>query len=169
MAVCVWLVVVCLQRSILPPANRHVNLTQPTNLLLAVAHEICSAGLRCLQPAVQYIAGELAVHEGTVVPLVASHNTVRGRGACWSCEQCVANKLFNKPKLGALPAAAQGWRGSPGRLAPPDERLCVSFCGRPAPTPEPSCCKPCSVPADVRRCRLDYHTTKPRAFGKAGI
>lgn len=37
-------------------------------------------GLRCLQPALQYIAGELAVHEGDVLPLVASHNTVRSEG-----------------------------------------------------------------------------------------
>ena len=37
------------------------------------------AGLRCLQPAVQYIAGELSVDAGLVLPLVASHNTVRMR------------------------------------------------------------------------------------------
>ena len=37
------------------------------------------AGLRCLQPALQYIAGELPVEEGLVLPVMASHNTVRLR------------------------------------------------------------------------------------------
>lgn len=74
------------------PASRHgsptllTDVRLPVHLLRAVA-PTCSAGLRCLQPAVQYISGELAVHEGTVVPLVASHNTVSGRAACCSCEQ----------------------------------------------------------------------------------
>jgi hypothetical protein len=39
----------------------------------------CLAGLRCLQPALQYIAGELRVDEGMVMPVTASHNTVRMR------------------------------------------------------------------------------------------
>lgn len=30
-------------------------------------------------PAVQYLAGELSVEQGTVLPLMASHNTVRMR------------------------------------------------------------------------------------------
>ena len=34
------------------------------------------AGLRSLQPAVQYLAGELPVDQGAVLPLMASHNTV---------------------------------------------------------------------------------------------
>ena len=36
-------------------------------------------GLRCLRPAVQYMAGELPVDEGFVLPVLASHNTVRMR------------------------------------------------------------------------------------------
>lgn len=55
----------------------------------------CSAlhtGLRCLQPAVQYIAGELAVHEGDVMPLVASHNTVSMRGL--ERVVCCCSRLF---------------------------------------------------------------------------
>lgn len=39
-------------------------------------HHPIHTGLRCLRPAVQYIAGELPVDEGLVLPLVASHNTV---------------------------------------------------------------------------------------------
>ena len=37
------------------------------------------AGLRTLGPAVQYLPGELRVEAGTVLPLLASHNTVRMR------------------------------------------------------------------------------------------
>ena len=35
--------------------------------------------MQSLGPAVQYIAGELSVEQGTVLPLLASHNTVRMR------------------------------------------------------------------------------------------
>lgn len=35
------------------------------------------AGLKTLGPAVQYLAGELPVERGSVIPLQASHNTVR--------------------------------------------------------------------------------------------
>lgn len=38
-----------------------------------------AAGLRTLRPALQYLAGELPVDEGQVMPLLASHNTVRLR------------------------------------------------------------------------------------------
>ena len=37
------------------------------------------AGLRCLGPAVQYLAGEMPVEAGAVIPLQASHNTVAMR------------------------------------------------------------------------------------------
>ena len=37
------------------------------------------AGLRTLGPAVQYLPGELRVEAGQVLPLLASHNTVRMR------------------------------------------------------------------------------------------
>lgn len=35
------------------------------------------AGLKTLQPAVQYLAGDLAVEAGQVLPLQCAHNTVR--------------------------------------------------------------------------------------------
>lgn len=35
--------------------------------------------MQSLGPAVQYLAGELSVEQGMVVPLLASHNTVRMR------------------------------------------------------------------------------------------
>ena len=35
--------------------------------------------MKTLCPAVQYLAGELSVEAGAVLPLVASHNTVRMR------------------------------------------------------------------------------------------
>ncbi len=37
------------------------------------------AGLKTLGPAVQYLAGEMAVEAGMVLPLRAAHNTVRLR------------------------------------------------------------------------------------------
>ena len=37
------------------------------------------AGMPSMGPAVQYLAGELSVEQGTVLPLLASHNTVRMR------------------------------------------------------------------------------------------
>ena len=37
------------------------------------------AGMQSMGPAVQYLAGELSVEQGTVLPLLASHNTVRMR------------------------------------------------------------------------------------------
>lgn len=46
---------------------------------LSTGPQAVAEGLRCLQPAVQYIAGELPVDAGMVLPLVASHNTVRMR------------------------------------------------------------------------------------------
>ena len=46
---------------------------------LSTGPEAVQAGLRCLQPAVQYLAGELPVDAGQVLPLLASHNTVRMR------------------------------------------------------------------------------------------
>lgn len=36
-------------------------------------------GLRYLRPAVQYLAGELRVEPGAIIPIIASHNTVRMR------------------------------------------------------------------------------------------
>ncbi len=39
----------------------------------------CDAGMTSLGPAVQYLAGEMLVEQGSVVPLSASHNTVRMR------------------------------------------------------------------------------------------
>ena len=42
------------------------------------------AGLKTLAPAVQYLAGELAVERGTVLPLRAAHNTVAMR---WDVEE----------------------------------------------------------------------------------
>ena len=38
-----------------------------------------SAGLKTLGPAIQYLAGELPVEQGAVIPLLASHNTVHLR------------------------------------------------------------------------------------------
>lgn len=37
------------------------------------------AGMQSMGPAVQYLAGELVVEQGMVLPLLASHNTVRMR------------------------------------------------------------------------------------------
>jgi hypothetical protein len=37
------------------------------------------AGLQTLRPAVQFLAGEMRVDEGTVLPILATHNTVRMR------------------------------------------------------------------------------------------
>ena len=42
-----------------------------------VAEHVCHTGMQSLSPAVQYLAGELSVEAGIVLPLVASHNTVR--------------------------------------------------------------------------------------------
>ena len=39
----------------------------------------CDAGMTSLGPAVQYLAGEMLVDQGSVMPLLASHNTVRMR------------------------------------------------------------------------------------------
>ena len=39
----------------------------------------CDAGMHSMGPAVQYLAGELSVEQGMVLPLLASHNTVRMR------------------------------------------------------------------------------------------
>ena len=38
-----------------------------------------ASGERYLQPALQYLAGELRVDPGTIMPVIASHNTVRMR------------------------------------------------------------------------------------------
>jgi type III protein arginine methyltransferase len=40
---------------------------------------LMASGLKTLQPAVQYLAGELAVEAGMVMPLRAAHNTVAMR------------------------------------------------------------------------------------------
>ncbi len=37
------------------------------------------AGMTSMGPAVQYLAGEMLVEQGNVMPLLASHNTVRVR------------------------------------------------------------------------------------------
>lgn len=37
------------------------------------------AGMASLGPALQYLAGEMVVEQGSVMPLLASHNTVRMR------------------------------------------------------------------------------------------
>lgn len=39
----------------------------------------CCAGMTTLRPAVQYLAGEMSVEAGNVLPLLATHNTVRMR------------------------------------------------------------------------------------------
>eukprot|EP00887_Chlorella_sp_A99_P001822 scaffold19.g1822.t1 len=49
------------------------------DVCLSTGPEAVVAGLRGLQPAVQYLAGELPVDEGQVLPLLATHNTVRMR------------------------------------------------------------------------------------------
>ena len=46
----------------------------------AAACKLCFflyAGMQSMGPAVQYMAGELSVEQGMVLPLLASHNTVR--------------------------------------------------------------------------------------------
>ena len=48
-----------------------------TSIQNTVADDLCKAGMQSLGPAVQYLAGELSVEAGTVLPLEASHNTVR--------------------------------------------------------------------------------------------
>ncbi len=50
----------------------------PSQRLLS-KHVLCFAGMTSLGPALQYLAGEMLVEEGTVIPLLASHNTVRMR------------------------------------------------------------------------------------------
>ncbi|KAL4424877.1 hypothetical protein ABPG77_002100 [Micractinium sp. CCAP 211/92] len=47
------------------------------DVYLSTGPEAVAEGLRSLQPAVQYIAGELPVDVGQVLPMAASHNTVR--------------------------------------------------------------------------------------------
>ncbi|KAL4451864.1 hypothetical protein ABPG75_007526 [Micractinium tetrahymenae] len=47
------------------------------DVYLSTGPEAVAEGLRSLQPALQYIAGELPVDVGQVLPMVASHNTVR--------------------------------------------------------------------------------------------
>ena len=55
--------------------------------MLVLAHHITcllqtvlsDAGMTSLGPAVQYLAGEMLVEQGSVMPLLASHNTVRMR------------------------------------------------------------------------------------------
>ena len=45
----------------------------------AVNNVVGRSGLKTLRPAVQYLAGELAVEAGMVLPLQAAHNTVAMR------------------------------------------------------------------------------------------
>ena len=45
--------------------------------LLSADLACVSAGLKTLGPALQYIAGELPVKAGEVLPILATHNTVR--------------------------------------------------------------------------------------------
>jgi len=40
---------------------------------------LSGAGMPSLGPALQYLAGEMLVEQGSVMPLLASHNTVRTR------------------------------------------------------------------------------------------
>ena len=40
---------------------------------------LSDAGMTSLGPALQYLAGEMLVEQGSVMPLLASHNTVRMR------------------------------------------------------------------------------------------
>lgn len=47
------------------------------DVYLSTGPEAVAEGLRSLQPALQYIAGELPVDAGQVLPMAASHNTVR--------------------------------------------------------------------------------------------
>ncbi|PSC69443.1 arginine methyltransferase [Micractinium conductrix] len=49
------------------------------DVYLSTGPEAVAEGLRSMQPAVRYTAGELSVAAGTVLPVVASHNTVRLR------------------------------------------------------------------------------------------
>ena len=49
------------------------------DIYLCTSPQAVTEGLRSLQPALQYLPGELSVDEGLVLPLVASHNTVRMR------------------------------------------------------------------------------------------
>ncbi|KAL3131069.1 hypothetical protein ABBQ38_000384 [Trebouxia sp. C0009 RCD-2024] len=49
------------------------------DITLSTAPGTKGSGMQSLGPAVQYLAGELSVEQGMVVPLLASHNTVRMR------------------------------------------------------------------------------------------
>lgn len=51
----------------------------PVSLIEGISGLCPHAGLKTLRPALQYLAGELPVARGAVLPLRCSHNTVRMR------------------------------------------------------------------------------------------
>lgn len=80
------------------------------------------AGLCCLQPALQYIAGELSVDAGMVLPVMASHNTV---------SSCKAG--------GAGAQSAVAATGGGGTFCPPALQLCIDMpCPALPCTPRPA-------------------------------
>jgi type III protein arginine methyltransferase len=69
--------------------------TAASRALLPVGASCGHSGLRTLQPAVQYLAGELAVEAGMVLPLRAAHNTVAMRFDIEVPEETLTIQLFS--------------------------------------------------------------------------
>lgn len=75
-----------------------------------------------LGPAVQYLAGELSVEQGTVLPLLASHNTVRMR---FDMEE--ADYLHLAKADAAFPAGHLAMLADDARNQVPPLALCMSL------------------------------------------